>query len=586
MKRQRLQQHQRRRDAAGARAARGDRPGWQRGGARRACATPWRWRREWPGDRRTGRGRGSRRGRRWPGRRARVRASSCLRARKRISSATPGFWPNRVRNCEQHAAAAGEDQQDQQPARRQRLALPGQPARARRSASAAATVSQGGTCGASGAMTATPVASSHQACAGASGGVLNGVLAMERERGQAGVQVGLAAGRAADVRPAGAGPSRGRRRGRRAPSGSGWTSALSTSHAAAASSQSSQSAARPRRRTAWSAAARRAPSRAAIFQATWRGGSAGWWPRRPAKSSLPRPPRSAGRRCRRAAGQRRRRRPPAADRRGSACRARSRPRRGPGRADRWSRAPTRGRASQPRRVGWQAQAARRSLRRRRCRRSVSARRRAARGGSRGARSPPCRAAADGSARVFAGEHGRRAGRRLMRRPDQVAEGVQDGDDAEPGEQEGQRVAEAEVVVDGAEQHDEQRGGVAEAGARRQHIDAALAEHDRRRLPAGATRSAQRDEALAERGGACACRRHGIAARPRSARCDCRRRRARRVAGRAAGGGRRRRAAPPARPPAAHGRGPSSQRPGARGGEQRQRRRAATGRSASRPTARV
>jgi hypothetical protein len=57
-------------------------------------------------------------------------------------------------------------------------------------------------------------------------------------------------------------------------------------------------------------------------------------------------------------------------------------------------------------------------------------------------------------RHFAGKH-RRAPAGRDDQSVQVAKGVHHADDAQPGEQENQRVAERQVVVDGAEQHDDQ-----------------------------------------------------------------------------------------------------------------------------------
>jgi hypothetical protein len=58
---------------------------------------------------------------------------------------------------------------------------------------------------------------------------------------------------------------------------------------------------------------------------------------------------------------------------------------------------------------------------------------------------------------------------------QVAEGMQQGHQTQPGEQKDQGVAEAQVVVDGADQHQAERRGEGQAGPRRQDIDAALGE---------------------------------------------------------------------------------------------------------------
>jgi hypothetical protein len=60
---------------------------------------------------------------------------------------------------------------------------------------------------------------------------------------------------------------------------------------------------------------------------------------------------------------------------------------------------------------------------------------------------------------------------------QVAEGVQDGDDTQSGQQEHQSVPQAQVVVHRAEQDHDQRRAVTQAGKRGQHIDPALGEDD-------------------------------------------------------------------------------------------------------------
>ena len=69
---------------------------------------------------------------------------------------------------------------------------------------------------------------------------------------------------------------------------------------------------------------------------------------------------------------------------------------------------------------------------------------------------------------------------------EVAEGVQDRDHAQPGKQEGEHVAERQVVVDRSDQHQDERHPEAQSVTRRQDVDAALREEDqcvclRRRL---------------------------------------------------------------------------------------------------------
>jgi hypothetical protein len=58
---------------------------------------------------------------------------------------------------------------------------------------------------------------------------------------------------------------------------------------------------------------------------------------------------------------------------------------------------------------------------------------------------------------------------------QVAEGVQDGDDAQAGEQEGEHITEREVVVDRSDQHQDKHTAEAQTVTRRQDVDAALSE---------------------------------------------------------------------------------------------------------------
>jgi hypothetical protein len=62
--------------------------------------------------------------------------------------------------------------------------------------------------------------------------------------------------------------------------------------------------------------------------------------------------------------------------------------------------------------------------------------------------------------------------------EEVVEGMHHGHDAQAGEQKNQRVAETQVVVDGADEHHHQDDGKEDAGARRDDEDAALAEDDR------------------------------------------------------------------------------------------------------------
>ena len=140
--------------------------------------------------------------------------------------------------------------------------------------------------------------------------------------------------------------------------------------------------------------------------------------------------------------------------------------------------------------------------------------------------------------VLAGERGvRAAGRQHESR--EIAPRVEHADDTEPAEQEGEHVAETEVVVDRPGEHQEQRHGERESGTRRDDVDA-LAVESRAGLgrrpgastPAGRGRShAVRAPPLRSRGAGRARRRRSSS--PRRVAVD----------------GRRRRAARPARPPA-------------------------------------
>ncbi len=55
--------------------------------------------------------------------------------------------------------------------------------------------------------------------------------------------------------------------------------------------------------------------------------------------------------------------------------------------------------------------------------------------------------------------------------------MEDRDDAQSGEQEHQSMAQAQVVIHSTQQDDYQRGAVAQASQRWQHIDTALCEDD-------------------------------------------------------------------------------------------------------------
>ena len=67
----------------------------------------------------------------------------------------------------------------------------------------------------------------------------------------------------------------------------------------------------------------------------------------------------------------------------------------------------------------------------------------------------------------------------------VAEGMQQADAAGGGEQEGEHVTQAQVVIDVAQQHQHQHKGEAETLARGQDVDAALVEHQRAGLDGAA-----------------------------------------------------------------------------------------------------
>jgi hypothetical protein len=69
----------------------------------------------------------------------------------------------------------------------------------------------------------------------------------------------------------------------------------------------------------------------------------------------------------------------------------------------------------------------------------------------------------------------------------VAEGVQHGHAGSRGEQEGEDVTQAQVVIDVAQQHHHQHKGKAESLAGRNDVDAALVEYQRAGLDAAAER---------------------------------------------------------------------------------------------------
>lgn len=62
---------------------------------------------------------------------------------------------------------------------------------------------------------------------------------------------------------------------------------------------------------------------------------------------------------------------------------------------------------------------------------------------------------------------------------QVAKRMHHAGDTDAGQSEDQEMAERQVVIDGADQHDGQRHGVEQAAARRQDEDPPLAEAQRR-----------------------------------------------------------------------------------------------------------
>lgn len=88
---------------------------------------------------------------------------------------------------------------------------------------------------------------------------------------------------------------------------------------------------------------------------------------------------------------------------------------------------------------------------------------------------------------FPGKDGFCAPRRQAQ-GNEVAKGVHHGDDAQSGKKEYQGMAEAKVVVDCADQHDEQNQGEQQTCARRNNEDPALGEDDRKLL--GATDAKQ------------------------------------------------------------------------------------------------
>src|SRR3990167_3024582 len=104
-------------------------------------------------------------------------------------------------------------------------------------------------------------------------------------------------------------------------------------------------------------------------------------------------------------------------------------------------------------------------------------------------------------RRFAGED-RLAAARGDDQAVQVAKGMDHADDAEPGEQEDQRMAERQVVVDGADQHQEQRRREQQTAARRDDENPALAEAQGRRAVAAPAKQVlleRRDEAHGSQG---------------------------------------------------------------------------------------